>query len=182
VWEVRASDAHAWLEVWFPATGWQAFDPTAAVPLAGEYERATVGDEIGRATAEAMREHGSTIARAVAGAVALLGLGRLIVPRVLAARRRRRRGRWGVLQDRWLAEAASQGLAPNGSNPALARQWVERHGSRHQAAPTATAPAATAAVELADLLDRAAFDPTFSDDDEAFLRAAALAEQVLGGR
>lgn len=182
VWEVRASDAHAWLEVWFPATGWQAFDPTAAVPLAGEYERATVGDEIGRATAEAMREHGSTIARAVAGAVALLGLGRLIVPRVLAARRRRRRGRWGVLQDRWLAEAATQGLAPNGSNPALARQWVERHGSRHQAAPTATAPAATAAVELADLLDRAAFDPTFSDDDEAFLRAAALAEQVLGGR
>ncbi|HVE46441.1 MAG TPA: DUF3488 and transglutaminase-like domain-containing protein [Acidimicrobiales bacterium] len=34
--EVRASDAHAWAEVWFPGIGWQAFDPTAEVPLAGD--------------------------------------------------------------------------------------------------------------------------------------------------
>jgi len=34
---VRARDAHAWVEVWFPGVGWQAFDPTADVPLAGEY-------------------------------------------------------------------------------------------------------------------------------------------------
>ena len=34
---VRASDAHAWVEVWFPGVGWQAFDPTADVPLSGEY-------------------------------------------------------------------------------------------------------------------------------------------------
>ena len=34
--EVRGSDAHAWVEVWFPGVGWQAFDPTASVPLAGE--------------------------------------------------------------------------------------------------------------------------------------------------
>ncbi|MEO7556178.1 MAG: transglutaminaseTgpA domain-containing protein, partial [Acidimicrobiales bacterium] len=33
---VRADDAHAWVEVWFPGIGWQAFDPTASVPLAGE--------------------------------------------------------------------------------------------------------------------------------------------------
>ena len=36
LWEVRGSDAHAWAEVWFPGVGWQAFDPTASVPLAGE--------------------------------------------------------------------------------------------------------------------------------------------------
>jgi transglutaminase-like putative cysteine protease len=35
---VRASDAHAWVEVWFPGVGWQAFDPTANVPLSGEYD------------------------------------------------------------------------------------------------------------------------------------------------
>jgi hypothetical protein len=35
---VRASDAHAWVEVWFPGVGWQAFDPTADVPLSGEYD------------------------------------------------------------------------------------------------------------------------------------------------
>jgi len=32
---VRELDAHAWAEVWFPNTGWVAFDPTADVPLAG---------------------------------------------------------------------------------------------------------------------------------------------------
>jgi protein-glutamine gamma-glutamyltransferase len=36
VWVVREGDAHAWAEVWFPATGWQAFDPTAEVPFAGD--------------------------------------------------------------------------------------------------------------------------------------------------
>ncbi len=32
--EVRADDAHAWVQVWFPGYGWQSFDPTAVVPLA----------------------------------------------------------------------------------------------------------------------------------------------------
>ncbi len=34
---VRAKDAHAWVEVWFPGVGWQGFDPTAHVPLSGDY-------------------------------------------------------------------------------------------------------------------------------------------------
>ena len=38
VWKVRASDAHAWVEVWFPESGWQAFDPTANVPFGGEVD------------------------------------------------------------------------------------------------------------------------------------------------
>jgi hypothetical protein len=36
LYEVRAKDAHAWAEVYFPGVGWQAFDPTAQVPLAGD--------------------------------------------------------------------------------------------------------------------------------------------------
>ena len=32
--EVRASDAHAWVEVWFPRYGWYEFDPTFAIPPA----------------------------------------------------------------------------------------------------------------------------------------------------
>jgi len=32
--EVKASDAHAWVEVWFPNLGWYEFDPTYAVPPA----------------------------------------------------------------------------------------------------------------------------------------------------
>jgi transglutaminase-like putative cysteine protease len=48
---VTAKDAHAWVEVWFPGVGWQAFDPTASVPLAGEYDTSALrraSDLIGR--------------------------------------------------------------------------------------------------------------------------------------
>ena len=34
LYDVRAKDAHAWVQVWFPGYGWQSFDPTARVPLA----------------------------------------------------------------------------------------------------------------------------------------------------
>lgn len=43
LYEVRASDAHAWAEVWFPGVGWQGFDPTASVPLSGESTAGTAG-------------------------------------------------------------------------------------------------------------------------------------------
>jgi protein-glutamine gamma-glutamyltransferase len=33
--EVRAQDAHAWVEVWYPGVGWVASDPTAGAALAG---------------------------------------------------------------------------------------------------------------------------------------------------
>jgi transglutaminase-like putative cysteine protease len=33
---VRERDAHAWTEIYFPGVGWQGFDPTASVPLAGD--------------------------------------------------------------------------------------------------------------------------------------------------
>jgi transglutaminase-like putative cysteine protease len=41
--EVRAHDAHAWAEVWFPVVGWQGFDPTASVPLAGDSATGAAG-------------------------------------------------------------------------------------------------------------------------------------------
>jgi protein-glutamine gamma-glutamyltransferase len=34
LYEVRANDAHAWVQVWIAGQGWQSFDPTASVPLA----------------------------------------------------------------------------------------------------------------------------------------------------
>ena len=38
LYEVKASDAHAWAEVYFPGTGWLTFDPTADVPFADDGE------------------------------------------------------------------------------------------------------------------------------------------------
>lgn len=43
MYEVKASNAHSWTEVWFPGLGWQSFDPTAAVPLAGDFEGLNAG-------------------------------------------------------------------------------------------------------------------------------------------
>lgn len=48
LYEVRASDAHSWAEVWFPGVGWQGFDPTASVPLAGEQDPPQAVDGAGR--------------------------------------------------------------------------------------------------------------------------------------
>jgi protein-glutamine gamma-glutamyltransferase len=41
LYQVRADDAHAWVQVWFPGLGWQSFDPTASVPLANPAPGAT---------------------------------------------------------------------------------------------------------------------------------------------
>lgn len=51
LYDVRAQDAHAWVQVWFPGYGWQSFDPTAAVPLANPSPGGTALKDIGRALA-----------------------------------------------------------------------------------------------------------------------------------
>ncbi len=71
VWKVRASDAHAWVEVWFPQTGWQAFDPTAVVPLAGDADSGTVGGDLVAAALSSIGSHRVELALlAVAAAAA----------------------------------------------------------------------------------------------------------------
>lgn len=74
-WLSRGTDAHAWAEVWFPGVGWQGFDPTAGVPLAG--------DPVGSG--------GATDRSAVAKLVALAVAAVALVAAVLAWWRRARR-------------------------------------------------------------------------------------------
>jgi hypothetical protein len=164
LWKVRASDAHAWVEVWFPETGWQAFDPTADVPLAGDAARPSVGAELAGALAGAARANLPVLV--LAGALAAAGTGATWLVRRWV--RRRRRGRWGLLDDRWRRAAAAHGIETWCTNPELGRRWADRHPA-----------AAREARALADLLDRAAFDPGWTDDDATFDAARSLSDRVL---
>ncbi len=73
---VRGTDAHAWVEVWFPGVGWVSSDPTAGATLADPPALDRVGGWL--------REHAVLVTVVVAQAALAIGLG------VLVARRRRR--------------------------------------------------------------------------------------------
>jgi hypothetical protein len=165
VFEVRASDAHAWVEVWFPETGWQAFDPTASVPLSGDGGVESVGSELAAGISAYVEQHTRQIAIwiAIAGAAVVA----VIAGRELA--RRRRRGRWGLLQDRFGALASRRGAPPGASNVRRAATW------------TASDDAAVAAL-VAHQLDRVAFDPSFEDDDADYEGTRKLVGSLRGAR
>lgn len=151
VWISRASDAHAWVEVRFPNYGWVAFDPTASVPLSGDAQWPSIGGEVAKA-----------IARAVSNHIALIVVSSLAIALVLLVARelvrwwqRRRRGKWGVLQDRFVATAVRLGAEPTASNAELAAVFD-----------------AAAADELAATLDASAFSARWHDDDAELYRAS----------
>jgi hypothetical protein len=78
---------------------------------------------------------------------------------------RRRRGRWGVLQDRFAGVALRRGASAVSTNSQRASSWSESDD------------AAVAAL-VADRLDRMAFDPTFTGDDEVFRETRKLVGQL----
>ena len=82
LYQVRADDAHAWVQVWFPGYGWQSFDPTAVVPPAAPSPGSV-----------ALREVAGALRRipVVPVAAALFGAGLVVV---LVHVRRSRRATW----------------------------------------------------------------------------------------
>lgn len=88
MYEVRASDAHAYAEVLFPGIGWQAFDPTADVPLAGDSGAFPRFAAAGLGTWVSERMPSPARTAAGAGVVAVLGATALAVVRVRRLRRR----------------------------------------------------------------------------------------------
>ena len=98
--EVRAKDAHAWTEVYFPGIGWQAFDPTARVPFAGEAppDAARVGlrEYLGRHLPGLTSPVGLLVMFALVGGATLLWRRQLSA--VWTRLRQRRRRSWAQLQ------------------------------------------------------------------------------------
>ena len=111
--DVRQSDAHAWVEVLYPGVGWVQYDPTFGVPsaapglggrfIAPEVIRA-IGRLIARVTPEPLkalaRRAGSAIGAVARGTLASwplsVGFAGLVVAAALWLRRRRRRAARGA--------------------------------------------------------------------------------------
>ena len=98
--EVRAKDAHAWAEVWFPGIGWQTFDPTAEVPFAGEPFSSAAGAGLAGFLKARMPAMPHWLPE-VATVLVVVGIPASTIVWMLAQRRRRRR-EWDALP--WAAQ------------------------------------------------------------------------------
>ena len=111
--DVRQSDAHAWVEVLYPGVGWVQYDPTFGVPsaapgLGGRFIAPEVFRAIGRLIARVTPEPLKALARRAGSAVAAVARGTLaswplsvafaglVVAAALWLRRRRRRAARGA--------------------------------------------------------------------------------------
>ncbi|HVE77106.1 MAG TPA: DUF3488 and transglutaminase-like domain-containing protein [Actinomycetota bacterium] len=111
--DVRQSDAHSWVEVFFPGVGWVEFDPTHEVPAASSNAESSPGLEllktitaaIGRAVPDGMgaaagrglqaalravASNGEVAAVILLAVAAAIGGAALMRPRITAFLRRRR--------------------------------------------------------------------------------------------
>jgi transglutaminase-like putative cysteine protease len=154
---VRERDAHAWAEVFFPGVGWQGFDPTASVPLAGDAHRTpTLWQRI--------RDN----ALLIVGVLALAGVVVLLAPLLFERRARR-----GVRREPTWSEQAWRELAAIGAD----RGRPLRPGDTPRAYAHAVAALAGQPdlVGVGELVDRAEFGGVAPDDAQRSRAEAVLA-------
>jgi hypothetical protein len=149
---VREKDAHAWAEIYFAGIGWQGFDPTAAVPLAGE---AKAG---GSWFADARKN-----AVAIALVILLLVLIATVAPKITAAARRRRarRASWsaGALHRlERVGRKAGRARSPSETPREYARALADKLGDDRLDAVGETLDADLFSVNGATRSDRANVD------------------------
>ena len=119
---VRERDAHAWAEIYFAGIGWQGFDPTASVPLAGDVHSS--GSWLSAARHNA-------IPLAITAIVVMILLA--LTPEITAAsrRRRERRATWSAGAMHRLERAgrkAGRARAPAETPREYAHALAERIG------------------------------------------------------
>ncbi len=101
---VTASDAHAWVQVWFPGVGWLSFDPTARIPQAAG---SPAGQLIGELDSIS---HDAPLMAALA-ALCALAVALKLRRTVRAKRASRRKVTWSGAMSRRLERAgAHQGV------------------------------------------------------------------------
>ncbi|HEX7168785.1 MAG TPA: transglutaminaseTgpA domain-containing protein [Acidimicrobiales bacterium] len=168
MWEVRAKDAHAWAEVWFPSVGWQQFDPTASVPLAGDpYSGAAATGLLAyvKAMLPSVPDALRTSARPLVLAGAPLLVGAFFAVRELRRRRREARRAW--------ADVALGRLERMGTKQGRSRRpWETPTGYARTLAVSVLADARVQRV--AALVEADAFAPGPPDPD-----ARAEADRLL---
>jgi transglutaminase-like putative cysteine protease len=173
-WEVRNSNAHAWVEVYYRGVGWIEYDPTHEVP-----DASSLRDDLfvvkplvrfaGRLVPEPLRRAAGAVGRTAAAAPAVpVGLIALALPLTLLARRRRAR-RGAPTGPR--ARVAAAWLRVE---TALARQGVSRrpHETVHE---LATRARRDELVRLAEAFAKMRYGRTEPTDDDV-----ATFEQLAG--
>ncbi|MEZ5182581.1 MAG: transglutaminase domain-containing protein [Acidimicrobiales bacterium] len=161
-WIVRAREAHAWAEVWFPEVGWVPFDPTADVPLAGT-------EQTDRTLLGWLLDH------LVVLVLVLVAVGLAVGP--ARAWWRRRRGRATEVAPTWAATADGR-LANQGHRLGRARAPSET-ATAHAAALAwhlGGAVEATALVAGGRTIDDALYAPDPPTDDRREIVDALLDE------
>jgi transglutaminase-like putative cysteine protease len=190
--EVRASDAHAWIEVYYPRVGWVPYDPTFGVPAVPDAWGSPMGADLaswaaaqlGRAVPSGLRSVAGSVARRIVGVAGVLGRGwpvallaALAAAGVVFVRRRRRRTPPGdtieAAHEELLAALAAAGHPPD---PAQTPAEVQALVVRDEAL---AGEAAASAAFVLETVERARFArPSDRPGDADATRALASAIRV----
>ncbi len=168
LYEVKGSDAHAWAEVYFPGVGWQGFDPTATVPLAGDSQIDAAGS--GALAYLSSRLH---IPSEVLAAVSILGG---VIGLVFALRSMRRRPRRIAISRSWASTRLAR-LEQLGTRRGRPRAPTETTPHFVRALGTLAPDREADLVRVGTTIDAAMFakDPPVSEDRRSI---DALLDQI----